>query len=291
MSRLNPGETLTYDVLWTIFRAGSVSSTIRSGNQGNHDTYEVTASARSEGFVSLGFDVNDVFRATSSAQTLCSEGIVKKVSEGHRHRDTRIAFDYAGKHALLDERDPNEPQAPAKHAESDIPPCVEDVVTAFYYLRRQKLEVGHTIELPVNDGSKTQRVIVEVQTREKVQTPLGTFDTIRVEPKVFSGLLKRKGRMLIWFSADDRQLPVRVKAMISVGSITGTLRSITYRNQTLPSPHIERLTTPAPGAPPLLNQEGNYAPRLRAAQAGLKPGVTSQAQVATETLNCELAKQ
>jgi hypothetical protein len=231
----NPGETLTYDVMWTIFRAGSVSATIRTGNQGNHDTYEVTASARSEGFVSLGFDVNDVFKATSSAQTLCSEGIVKKVSEGHRHRDTRIAFDYAGKHALLDERDPNEPKSPAKHAESDIPPCVEDVVTAFYYLRRQKLEVGHTIELPVNDGSKTQRVIVEVQTREKVQTPLGTFDTIRVEPKVFSGLLKRKGRMLIWFSADDRQLPVRVKAMISVGSITGTLRSITYQKPNVPT--------------------------------------------------------
>src|ERR1039458_3971985 len=66
----NPGETLTYDVMWTIFRAGSVSATIRSANEGNHATYEVTASARSEGFVSLGFDVNDVFKATSSAQTL-----------------------------------------------------------------------------------------------------------------------------------------------------------------------------------------------------------------------------
>jgi hypothetical protein len=37
--------------------------------------------------------------------------------------------------------------------------------------------------------------------------------------------------MLIWFSADQRQLPVRIKAMISVGSITGTLRSVTYQNQ------------------------------------------------------------
>ena len=104
-------------------------------------------------------------------------------------------------------------------------------VTAFYYLRRQPMEVGHTIELPVNDGSKTQRVVVEVQAREKVQTPMGTFDALRVEPKVFSGLLKRKGRMLIWFSADERQLPLRIKAMISVGSITGTLRSVTHQKE------------------------------------------------------------
>jgi len=226
-----PGEALTYDVKWTVFRAGEVTATLRSGGEGNHDTYEITATAQSQGFASLLFAVDNVYRATSRAQTLCSEGITKKVSEGRRHKDTQITFDYGRKQALLNERDLNQPSAPAKHAEFDIPPCVEDVVTAFYYLRRQPLEIGHSLELPVNDGSKTQRVIVDVQAREKVQTPLGIFDTLRVQPKVFGGLLKRKGRMLIWFSADPRQLPVRIQAMISVGSITGTLRSVAYPKQ------------------------------------------------------------
>lgn len=230
-----PGETLTFDVMWTVFRAGQVTSSIRNVTQGNQDLYEITATARSEGFVSLLFDVNNVFRASSDAQTLCSEKIVKTVNEGRRHRDTQIVFDYARKLALLDERDPSEPQAPAKHAEFDIPPCVEDIITSFYYLRRQRLEIGHNVELPVNDGNKTQRVIVEVQAREKVQTPLGTFDTLRVEPKVFNGLLKRKGSMLIWFSADQRHLPVRIKAVISVGTITGTLRTVT--NTHAPAKH------------------------------------------------------
>ncbi len=230
------GETLTYDVTWTVFRAGEVTATLRTTGDGNHDDYEVTATARAQGFVSLLFDVNNVFRATSSAQTLCSEGIVKQVNEGHRHKDTRITFDYARKLAVLNERDLNQPQAPPKHAENDIPPCVEDVVTAFYYLRRQPLEVGHSLELPVNDGSKTQRVIVNVQAREKVQTPMGALDAWRVEPKVFNGLLKRKGRMLIWFSADGRQLPLRIKAIIAAGTITGTLRSVTYPKQNAPPP-------------------------------------------------------
>lgn len=229
-----PGEKLTYDVTWAIFRAGEVTATLGTTTSGNHDAYEVTATARSEGFVPLLFYVDDVYRATSSPQTLCSEGIVKKVSEGRRHKDTQIAFDYSRKLAILDERDLNQPDAKPKHDQLDIPPCVEDVVTAFYYLRRQRLEVGHTIELPVNDGSTTRRVIVEVQAREKVPTPMGTFDALRVEPKVFGGLLKRKGRMLIWFSADERQLPLRVKAMISVGSITGTLRSVTYPKPNTP---------------------------------------------------------
>jgi hypothetical protein len=224
-----PGETLTYDVMWTVFRAGQVTANVQPLNHGGRDDYEITATAQSQGFVSLLFAVQDVFRATSSSETLCSEALVKKVSEGHRRKDTQIAYDYTKKLAILDERDLNQPQAPPKHAEFDIPPCVEDLVTAFYYLRRQHMEIGHNIELPVNDGSKTQRVIVEVQAREKVQTPMGTFDTWRVEPKVFNGLLKRKGNMLIWFSADQRQLPVRIKAVISVGTITGTLQSVTNK--------------------------------------------------------------
>jgi hypothetical protein len=231
------GEKLTYDVTWTIFRAGVVTSTIQEIKGASHPAFEATATAKSEGFVPLLFDVDDVFRSISSPQTLCSEGINKQVNEGHRHKQTQIAFDYNQKKAILDEHDISPNPAPPKHAENDIPPCVEDVVTAFYYLRRQKLEIGHTIELPVNDGAKTQRVVVDVQAREKVQTPMGAFEAFRVEPKVFNGLLKRKGRMLIWFSADERQLPLRVKAMIAVGSITGTLRSVTYPKADAPSHH------------------------------------------------------
>jgi hypothetical protein len=136
-------------------------------------------------------------------------------------------FDYIRHLSLLDERDLDQAGAPAKHAENAIPACVEDVVTAFYYLRRQRFEIGREIVLPVNDGSKTQQVAVEVQALEKLPTPLGTFDAYRVEPRVFNNnLFKRKGRMLIWFSADQRRLPLRIKAMISVGSITGTLRLV-----------------------------------------------------------------
>jgi hypothetical protein len=226
---LTPGEMLTYDVMWSIFRAGEVTSTLRQKEEGSSDVYEVTATARSEGFVSLLIDVDNELRSVFSPQTLCSQQISKRINEGRRHKDTQIVFDDVRKLAVLDERDLSRPGAPAKHAENEIPPCVEDVVAAFYYLRRQPMEVGHTIELPVNDGAKTQRVVVEVQARERVQTPMGTFDTFRVEPKVFNGLFQRKGRMLIWFSADSQRLPVRIKAMISVGSLTGTLRSVTHQ--------------------------------------------------------------
>jgi hypothetical protein len=40
--------------------------------------------------------------------------------------------------------------------------------------------------------------------------------------------------MLIWFSDDAQHLPLRIKFLIAIGSLTGTLRSASQ--QTVPSP-------------------------------------------------------
>ena len=221
------GETLTYDLTWRIFPAGTVTATlIRSGQGRPHDPYEIRATAQSRGFVSLLYGVQDEFHSFFNPETVCSERISKKISEGRRRKQTEIIFDHARRLAILDEHDLEKPGSPAKHAENEIPPCAEDVVTAFYYVRRQALRVGDQIRLPVNDGSKTSDVRVEVQAREKVETPFGSREALRVEPTVFGGLLKRKGRMLIWFSDDDQHLPLRIRAIISVGAITANLKSV-----------------------------------------------------------------
>jgi hypothetical protein len=206
-----PGERLTYDVTWSVFAAGIVSTTLRSERQGLKDDYTV----------------QNEYRSFFNPQTLCSERISKKIIEGRRRKETEIVFDSKRKLAVLEERDLTRPHDPLKHAESEIPSCVEDVVTAFYYLRRQDFQIGKPLHLPLNDGSKTYDVTLDVQAREKIQTPLGNRSAIRVEPKVFGGLFKRKGRMLVWFSDDDQHLPLRIRFMIAVGNITATLKSVT----------------------------------------------------------------
>jgi len=229
----SPGETLTYDVTWSIFPAGEVTATLAQVDGRAPETYEVTTRAQSQGFVSLLYKVQNEFHSVFDPRTFCSQEIRKKTNEGSRHKDTRIVFDSARRLAVLDELDLSKPNAPSKHAENEIPACVTDIVTAFYYVRGQRLHVGERLSLPINDGAKTYEVTVEVQAREQIQTPLGTRYAFRVEPKVFGGLYKRKGRMLIWFSDDEQRLPLRIKASMPVGTITGTLRSVSPP----PAPH------------------------------------------------------
>ncbi len=230
-----PGEKLTYEITWSIFHAGEATATLRKEDEAAGDAYEVETTAHSAGFVSLLYRVQNEFHSLFDPQTLCSRQISKKVNEGRRHKETRIVFDAARRLAILDERDLAVPNAPPKHAENEIPACVQDVVSAFYYLRRQPLRLGQQFVIPVNDGSKTHKVTVEVQARERIQTPLGPRDAFRTEPRVFGDLYKRKGRMLVWFSDDEQRLPLRVKAMISVGSITGNLKSVSTNAGAAPS--------------------------------------------------------
>ncbi len=221
-----PGETLTYNVTWSVFPAGQVVASLKQLGSGSQDDYEIDTTARSSGFVSLLFNIDNAYHSVFDPRTLCSQKIFKTINEGRRHKQTQIVFDSARKVAILDEKDLSKPGHPVKKAENSIPACVEDIVTAFYYLRRMPMHIGEQIKIPVNDGSKTHEVLVDVQQRERVQTPIGSRYAFRVEPHALGDLYKKKGRMLIWFSDDQERLPLRIKAMMLVGTITGNLVSV-----------------------------------------------------------------
>jgi Protein of unknown function (DUF3108) len=224
----NPGETLNYDVNWSVFPAGKLTATLRKDQDGPGDAYKITTTADSQGFVSLLYKVQDQFQSVFNPQTLCSVEISKQINEGRRHRITKITFDRHQGMAILEEHYVGGGNKPPKHDEHEIPPCVQDIITAFYYVRSQPLRVGEKVKLAINDGSKTKVVVAVVTGQKKIQTPLGIHEALRVEPTIFGNLYeKKKGQLVIWFSDDEYHFPLRIRATLKLGAITGTLTSVT----------------------------------------------------------------
>lgn len=223
----SPGEKLTFDVSWSIFPAGKVTATLSRDNDGPRDFYRVTTTADSQGFASLLYKVQDEFQSVFNPETVCSIEISKQINEGSRHKITKITFDHDRGLAILDERDAGGGDKHPKHEEHEIPPCAQDIITAFYYVRSQPLHVGQKLKLAINDGSKTKIVVAAVTERKKIQTPLGDREALRVEPSVFGNLYEnKKGKIVIWFSDDEYHFPLRIRAALKMGAITGTLTSI-----------------------------------------------------------------
>ncbi len=216
-------ETLYFSISWRIFTAGEASVRLERPSP---DHWQATVKANSTGFVSRVYAVKDTYVSRFSGPQMCSQGILKTIHEGRRHRETRIDFETARKTAVVKETDLTDKKL-VRQGEHAIPECVYDVIAALFYVRTVPLEVGKNFQLQINDGAQTLPITVEVQAKEEVKTPSGTFRCIRLEPRVFGGtLFKRSGRMQIWLSDDPQRLLVQLRARLFWGNVNAVLQRV-----------------------------------------------------------------
>ncbi|MFZ4858345.1 MAG: DUF3108 domain-containing protein [Desulfuromonadaceae bacterium] len=108
-----------------------------------------------------------------------------------------------------------------------------DVISGFYFLRRQPLEVGTSVYISMFDSNKFHNAEVKVLRREMVEMEDGgEISTIIVEPILKSdGLFQKSGEMLVWLTDDERRMPVRMEAKIKIGRVTARLKSYDIKNE------------------------------------------------------------
>jgi hypothetical protein len=216
------GQAYTYSVEWHLFTAGT--ATVRLDSAGPEK--KVTATADSTGVANVLYAVHDHFEARFVPTTFCSVGVVKHTEEGPHKRDTQVNFDYPRRQSVLHEK--NLKTGESKQIENDIPACVTDVVTGFYYLASLPLKQGNSYTFPVNDGGKTAEVTAQVEGKEQVKAPAGSFSTIRVSAEANSGPLRGKGRIWVWFTDDTNRTPVQMRAKLTWGTLLFRLQRIDH---------------------------------------------------------------
>ena len=111
-----------------------------------------------------------------------------------------------------------------RQADFDIPPCVTDVVSGFFYTSSLNLAPGSSQMFPVSDGGKTTDVKIEVEGRNRIKVPLGEFDAVRVKAEPVSGPLKDKGVVWVWFTDDARHIPLQMKSKLGFATLLFQLK-------------------------------------------------------------------
>jgi len=219
-------ETLSFIVEWRLIFAGDAQMSFEPRRWSDKAGWEARLNVQSGGLVSKLYKLDDKYR-TALIEQFCTTATNLDATEGKRHHEVRVNYDYSRGKATYFEHDLIKNMS--KTAESDIPACVTDILGALYKLRTLRLEPGQSAQIPVSDGKKTASARVEAQEREQIKTRIGTFNTVRCEAFVFNGVLfARKAQLQIWLSDDARALPVQVRARMAfpVGSITFTLDKV-----------------------------------------------------------------
>ncbi len=214
------GQSYVYGVEWHFFNAGT--ATVRMDPDGT--SQKVSSIADSAGVANVLYAVHDHFEAHFDPKTFCSLGLTKHSEEGPHKRDTKVTFDYHKRKSLFQEK--NLKTGETKQLENDIPPCVTDVVTGFYYLASLPLQPGSSYTFPVSDGGKNAEVTAHVEGKEQVKVPAGTFQTIRISAEASSGTLKGKGKVWAWFTDDAHHAPVQMRAKLTWGTLLFRLQRV-----------------------------------------------------------------
>jgi hypothetical protein len=215
-----PGETLTYEISWSkIVTAGVAVMEVKEERlPDGRKAFRFIATSHSVGLVDKVYPVNDRVESLFDPRIRQSLSFSINESHGKRKRRRSLTFDHAGR-TVVSRINNDPPQT------MTIPNGVQDALSSLFYLRTMAdFTIGKTHTIEVNDSGKNWSVEVFTLGREKVKTPAGEFNTIKVKtfPR-YEGVFMNKGEIFIWLTDDSRKIPVLMKSMISIGSIMTTL--------------------------------------------------------------------
>lgn len=211
------GEKLTFVVRYGPVKAGAaIMSLPKVVKKYGQECYLIQTEAQSSSFFSAFFKVRDKVISYMDRNGLFSWGFEKHLREGSYKSDRVVIYDQVNGWAITNKKD-----------SLQIPPCVHDILTSFYYVRTQNLEVGKSLFLDNHADNKLYPLEIKVHKKERIKVQAGTFDCVVVEPILrASGIFKSKGRLLVWLTDDARKIPIQMKSKIIIGYITVELKKM-----------------------------------------------------------------
>ncbi len=178
-----------------------------------HRVYHLLARAESNNFFSKIYKVRNRIDSYWDTAGRFSWRYSEDRHEGpHRFKD-EIVFDHDREEARYE----NGQTFP-------IPPQVQDALSSFYFTRFQALPLGGSILFDYHADKKSAPMLVKILGRDRVETPVGRFNCVAIEPVLNAGgIFKNTGRLVIWITDDERRMPVLMKSKVTIGSISVVL--------------------------------------------------------------------
>ncbi|MBV8518166.1 MAG: DUF3108 domain-containing protein [Acidobacteria bacterium] len=220
------GETLDYNLSWLKITGGTGRLTIGPSGE---DSYRITSVAHSTPGFSRIFRVRDEIESTVARKDFSTLRYVKRLDE----KDDKIE-------EVTTVDDGVATRTRRKVKKTRVPRPVFDPMSVMFYLRLVDLSPGKSYALTLIADGKVYDVQARVVRRETIDTPAGTFATVVVEPRMTSDGVEREEKLFIWYSDDERRIPVRIRTDVKFGSIIASLRGVQAGVTSVEPPPLKR---------------------------------------------------
>lgn len=221
------GETITYKVYYSLVAnigAGEATFSTTLETLNNKPVYHIVGDGKTFSFYDKVFKVRDKYESYIDTATLQPYKFVRNVYEGGYKKYENISFNKTTNTAVTND------------GVFKIPPCIQDVLSAIYYVRNidfDKYKPGDKIPFTIFLDNEVYDLYIRYIGKETVKTKYGKFKAIKFKPLLIKGTLFEGGeKMVVWVTDDLNHIPVRIESPISVGSVKADL--IGHRNLRYP---------------------------------------------------------
>lgn len=212
------GERLTYEISWLNILAGTaVMEVADGGSQNEQRQAKFVTTAQSRPAITKFFPVDNRVESEFDVGTLLPQHMVFHRHEGKKKEDIEYTFHH--KEGTV---------TAIKGGSSEtlpIQPNTQDLISCLYYVRSvMPMKRGTSMTLNIHHDKKNRSVEVRVEDIESVEGVWGKIDAARVLVIMpFQGLFLNQGNIRVWFTTDERKIPLRMKAKVVIGSIVADL--------------------------------------------------------------------
>ncbi len=233
-----PGERLTYNVSFAnIISAAHVELQVSArGEFFGREGLQLRAHVETTGVVNAAlFAINNDYITYVDPETGLPFQAQQIVREATRTSNTSRAFN-----------DPAATPAKLRNGES---PGIYDLLSAIYRLRALPLAEGSSYYLSVKGETEDYQAEVKVTGRQTIKTAVGSFNTVVSQVRVNNNSRANSYHIRIFFSDDDRHIPVLITARTGAGEIRAELAGSDVLKPLAPVAPTTPVTPPAAGPP------------------------------------------
>lgn len=216
-SAFGPGEQTTYEVSYLGVSAGLAQVTVGwKMQQFGREVWPLVCVGQTSS-VAAAYPVRDRFVSYWDPARRQAVGADFFVDENKKRRRERYRYDDLEKKTYATKQHEGREAVEVVY-DTDVGTL--DLAAAAFSLRNAPLVVGDVHEMPIFTGIRLYRMRATVEEKVTVETKLGTHETFKVTVNgEFDGKLATKGLMTVYFTADQRQVPVRAEAEFLLGTI------------------------------------------------------------------------
>ncbi|MCG2676969.1 DUF3108 domain-containing protein [bacterium] len=215
------GEELTFTLKYLgIIAIGKASVKVKEWLYQGREVYYLTVEMKSSPFFSFFYKVEDCIESYLDAQKLHSLRFIEHLREGRHLMEKETIYDQKKHIAAYTIKTKN------RTYKVKVPADVKDALSALYYLRAQEFKEGGVVEFSVNNHKDNYQVKVKILGKEKIKTPTGQFLAWRIQPTITQNGNPQKGRAIVWLTADEKKIPLLLKARTPIGPVTAYLSEI-----------------------------------------------------------------